>query len=169
MSRPALELLAGLALLGMTMVADRAPADLWLDLTGCDQVLVDGTPRTHVRFAVHNAGTAAVYHVVMSADPAALPDTCHTFAVDPLPNWSGLRRPDGGAAWSTPSGSNAQIPARQTLEGFGATLSGTRCCFRITLTNEFRDPVGSTIYCFQCDLPSVTAPGTWGGLKAIYR
>jgi len=161
---------ARLASLGMVFAADRAGADLWINMTGCDEEIVDGTPRSHVRFDVYNAGAAAAYHVLlMPAHPSTGQDTCHTFTIDQVPKWSGARRPDGGAAWSTPLGSNAQIVSRQTLGGFGATLSGMHCCFRITLTGQLGAPVGSTIYCFQCDLPSATVQRTWGALKVIYR
>jgi hypothetical protein len=159
-----------LAALGILIAADRAAADLWIEMTGCDQELVDGVSRPHVRFAVYNAGGSAITSVLMFPPaPPALQDTCHVFTIDQVPGWSGAHRPDGGAAWSTPAGSSAQIGVRQTLGGFGVTLSGTDCCFRITLNNEFRSPAGSTIYCFQCDLPSATAQRTWGALKAIYR
>lgn len=161
---------ASLASLGIAFAVDRAAADLWVDLTSCDQELVDGTSCSHVRFVVHNAGNLSVYRVLMfPSDPSALQDTCHTFTIDQLPNWSGSRRPDGGAGWGTPPGSNAQIAPGKTLGGFGATLSGTHCCFRFTLTNALGEPSGSSVYCFQCDLPSTTAQSTWGALKAVYR
>lgn len=57
MHRPKAIFLASLAALGLVLAADRATADDWVEMTSCDQVIVDGLLRPHVQFSVHN-GTA---------------------------------------------------------------------------------------------------------------
>jgi len=158
------------AALGLAISADRAMADPWIQMTSCEQTVVSGTPLSHVQFSVQNAGSTALYTVYMrTPDPNAPLDSCHTVTLDSPPSWPGVRRPDGGAEWNTTFGTNTQIEVGGTLGGFGATLSGTQCCFQIIFINAFGEPTGGTHFCFHCDLPSATVLRTWGYMKSIYR
>lgn len=162
--------LASVAVLGLLAMVDRASGDAWIEMTGCEQTVVSGMPFAHVTFSVHNAGSTALYTIVMrSPDPNAIQDSCHTVTLDSPPDWLSNRRPDGGAEWTTPFGINSHIAPGETLGGFGATLSGTLCCFHFLILNAFGDAGGTTHFCFHCDPPTSTFPQTWGYLKATYR
>ena len=162
--------MAIVATLGLLVTVDQAAADPWITLTKCEQSIVDGKPLAHVQFSVTNTGSFSLYTIVMrSPDPNAPQDSCHTVTLDSPPSWPAIRRPDGGAEWNTMFGTNTQLSPGQTLDGFGATLSGRQCCFRFIFFNAFAEPVGDTHFCFHCDLPSPASQETWGHWKAIYR
>lgn len=153
----------------------------WVEVTGCDSVLILGNYHPRVTFSIHNAFPYPYYPIysfrLVSDGIASTPDTCAAITTFSPTDWVEVHQGSiGGLSnlvfrdTSFVGGFQHGILQGETVDGFQLVMTGAHpCCYNVYFYGAFFDPFAQDRICFECDRPVPARHSSWGQLKALYR